>query len=101
MILFSFFCSTMLWALLDLLVQFLAFILEKRFDAILIVSYILAPSIGSFLSIGILLGLHLNNIISISELFRLRSYQNTTASVEIRGSSPRGATLLITSNDEL
>ena len=74
-ILFSFFFSTMLWALTDLEVQFLAFVdKEETIDATLIVSYILAPSVGSFLTIGILLFLHLSNITSIIGLFRLRSY---------------------------
>ena len=46
----------MLWALTDLLVQFLAFVdKDQTIDATLIVSYILGPSVGSFLTIGILL----------------------------------------------
>ena len=92
----------MLWALTDLEVQFLAFVdSDQTIDATLIVSYILAPSIGTFLTIGILLFLHLSNITSLNGLFRLRSYKNQTISTETHQSKQDRATLLIGSNDEL
>ena len=72
MILFFFFLTAMIWALLDLGVQLMGFVYKyHEIDAVLIVSYLLAPSIGSFLPIGILLALHLSNIFSVQRLFKM------------------------------
>ena len=63
----------MLWALLDLGVQLMGFeFTYDEIDSVLIVSYILAPSLGTFFPITILLALHLSNHFSVKRLLNLR-----------------------------